>query len=201
LSVGAWSELTALTYGVRPSDSAVELGRAVPILISIKDERWAQFLHLDEVLAMLSSLPPQASEMAKAQMRAVMGVNPSDFLTKVRCPVLAIFGEKDTSILCFPHRHLLPLRAALSCVVERRRVAEERARRREEIVLCADQLAVSKPPTAGWGLVLQWELPCLCLVDRVCHSPDPEEAHLFIGGNLIKLMMITAHQLGIELLR
>lgn len=98
LGVGAWSELTALTYGVRPSDPAVELGRAVQILNSIKDERWAQFLHLDEVLAMLSSLPPQAWEMAKAQMRAVMDVNPADFLTKVRCPVLAIFGEKDTSI-------------------------------------------------------------------------------------------------------
>jgi dipeptidyl aminopeptidase/acylaminoacyl peptidase len=36
--------------------------------------------------------------MAKAQMRAVMDVNPANFLTKVHCPVLAIFGENDTSI-------------------------------------------------------------------------------------------------------
>lgn len=97
LGGGAWSEMTALMYGAK-SDPAVEFGRVVEILQSIEDERWAKFLHLDEVLAMLGSLPPQAWEMAKAQMRAVMAVNPSDFLTKVRCPVLAIFGEKDTSI-------------------------------------------------------------------------------------------------------
>ncbi len=98
LGVGAWSEMTALTYGAKPSDPAVEFEKAVGALKSIKDERWATFLHLDEALAMLGNLPPQAWEMAKAQMRAVMDVNPSDFLTKVRCPVLAIFGEKDTSV-------------------------------------------------------------------------------------------------------
>jgi fermentation-respiration switch protein FrsA (DUF1100 family) len=47
---------------------------------------------------MLNNVPPQAWEMVKSQMRAVMTVNPADFLTKVRCPVLAIFGENDTSI-------------------------------------------------------------------------------------------------------
>ena len=31
-------------------------------------------------------------------MRAVLEVDPADFLTKVHCPVLAIFGEADTSI-------------------------------------------------------------------------------------------------------
>ena len=36
--------------------------------------------------------------MAKSQMRAIMEVNPAQFLSKVRCPVLAIFGEADTSI-------------------------------------------------------------------------------------------------------
>ena len=98
LGGGAWSEMTALAYGAKPDDPAVEFGRVVEILQSIQDERWTKFLHLDNVLALLGSLPPQAWEMAKAQMRAVMDVNPADFLTKVRCPVLAIFGEKDTSI-------------------------------------------------------------------------------------------------------
>lgn len=98
LGDGAWSEMTALAYGAKPADSAVELGKDVEILTSIKGERWTKFLHLDDVLAMLDSLPPQAWEMAKAQMRAVMNINPADFLTKVRCPVLAIFGEADTSI-------------------------------------------------------------------------------------------------------
>ena len=98
LGDGTWSELTALIYGAKLNEPAVELEKVVEILESIKDERWARFLHLDEVLAMLGTVPPQAWEMAKAQIRAVMNVDPSDFLTKVRCPVLAIFGEKDTSI-------------------------------------------------------------------------------------------------------
>jgi uncharacterized protein len=98
LGNGAWSEMTTLAYGVKPDDPAVELGKVVEILTSIKDECWTKFLHLDNVLALLGSLPPQAWEKAKAQMRAVMEVNPADFLTKVRCPVLAIFGEADTSI-------------------------------------------------------------------------------------------------------
>lgn len=98
LGDGAWSELTELTYSANLVDLGTEHGKAVEILRSIKDERWTKFLHLDEVLPMLESCPPQAWEMVKAQMQAVMNVNPADFLTKVRCPVLAIFGEKDTSI-------------------------------------------------------------------------------------------------------
>jgi dipeptidyl aminopeptidase/acylaminoacyl peptidase len=31
-------------------------------------------------------------------MRMMMNVNPADFLPQVRCPVLAIFGENDTSL-------------------------------------------------------------------------------------------------------
>jgi dienelactone hydrolase len=96
LGGGAWSELTELTYN--PVEPVAEYGKVIEILKGVKDERWATFLHLDEVLPMLESFPPQAWGMVKTQMRAVMEVDPADFLTKVRCPVLAIFGEKDTSI-------------------------------------------------------------------------------------------------------
>jgi alpha-beta hydrolase superfamily lysophospholipase len=47
---------------------------------------------------MFENLPPQAWETVKEQMRVVQEVDPVDFLTKVYCPVLAIFGEADTSI-------------------------------------------------------------------------------------------------------
>lgn len=96
LGGGPWSELVELTYN--PIEPVAEHGKVVEVLLSIKDERWAKFLHLDEVLPMLESFPPQAWGMVKEQMRAVMEVDPADFLTKVCCPVLAIFGEKDTSI-------------------------------------------------------------------------------------------------------
>jgi len=92
------SKLTELTYNQNPVDLVAEFGKVIEIFKSIKDERWTKFLHLDDVLSMLSGVPPQAWEMVKSQMRAMMIVNPSDFLIKVQCPVLAIFGENDTSI-------------------------------------------------------------------------------------------------------
>lgn len=98
LGGGAWSELTELTYNANPVDLIAGHAKVVEVLHGVEAERWTKFLHLDEVLPMLESFPPQAWEMVKAQMRAVMNVNPADFLTKVRCPVLAIFGKKDTSI-------------------------------------------------------------------------------------------------------
>jgi pimeloyl-ACP methyl ester carboxylesterase len=95
---GPWSEMVELTYGPKPSEPSTELGKVIEILKAIQDERWTTSLHLEQVLPMLINLQPQAWEMVKAQMRAVMDVNPAHFLTKVYCPVLAIFGEKDTSI-------------------------------------------------------------------------------------------------------
>lgn len=92
------SELTELTYNTNPIDPVAEHEKVVQVLQAVKSERWTKFLHLDEVLPMLESFPPQVWEMVKDQIRAVMQVNPADFLTKVRCPVLAIFGEDDTSV-------------------------------------------------------------------------------------------------------
>ena len=98
LGGGPWSEMTELTYNKNPVDLVAEHGKVIEVLKGIKDERWVKFLHLDDVLPMLESFPPQAWGMVKSQMRALMDVNPADFLTKVHCPVLAIFGENDTSI-------------------------------------------------------------------------------------------------------
>ena len=97
-----WDEhcrkLTGLAYAQTPVDFIDEFRSVVEIFKAIKDERWAKFLYLDQVLSMLNNVPPQAWDMVKAQMQAVMEENPADFLTKVNCPVLAIFGENDTSI-------------------------------------------------------------------------------------------------------
>lgn len=98
LGGGLWNELTELTYNANPVDLVAEHGKVIEVLKGIQDERWAKFLHLDEVLPMLERFPPQAWGMVKTQMRAFMDVDPADFLTKVHCPVLAILGENDTSI-------------------------------------------------------------------------------------------------------
>jgi hypothetical protein len=94
----ACCKLAELAYNQNPIDLVYEFESVVKIFKAIEDQRWAKFLHLDQVLSMLNNVPPQAWGMVKTQMRAVMEVNPADFLTKVHCPVLAIFGEKDTSI-------------------------------------------------------------------------------------------------------
>ncbi len=98
LGTGPWDEVMELVYGRFPIDPIIEYRKVIKLLNAIKDEPWTKFLHLEQVLPMFEGLPPEAWEMAKTQMRAVINVNPADFLTKVRCPVLAIFGEKDTSV-------------------------------------------------------------------------------------------------------
>ncbi len=98
LGSGPWSEMAALTYSRDSIELAIEFEKVFGIFKRIQDERWSKSLHLEQVLPMFDNLPPQAWGMAKAQMRAIMNVEPAQYLTKVRCPVLAIFGENDTSI-------------------------------------------------------------------------------------------------------
>jgi uncharacterized protein len=98
LEPGPWNEIVTLIYGSNPISPTIELEKVLDLLQAIKAETWTKFLHLDQIIPMFESLPPQAWEMAKGQMRAVLEINPADFLTKVRCPVLAIFGAADTSV-------------------------------------------------------------------------------------------------------
>jgi len=98
LGPGPWGEVVDLVYGSQPVESNVEFENVLKLFHTIEGEAWTKALHLDQVIPMFDNLPPQTWEMAKGQMRAVLDVNPADFLTKVHCPVLAIFGEDDTSI-------------------------------------------------------------------------------------------------------
>ena len=98
LGAGPWIEIVEFIYGSDPIDPIIEFQKVIELLNTIKAETWTKYLHLDQVIPMFVNLPPQAWEMAKDQMRAVLEVNPADFLTQVHCPVLAIFGEADTSI-------------------------------------------------------------------------------------------------------
>jgi pimeloyl-ACP methyl ester carboxylesterase len=98
LGDGPWRAMTELAYSPQPKDLTVEFVQVVKILKSIKDERWARFLYLDQLLSMFDNMPPQAWGTAKAQMRAVMIVDPAEYLVRIHVPVLAIFGEDDTLI-------------------------------------------------------------------------------------------------------
>lgn len=95
---GPWNNLIDLVYQDENVDPAEEMGMVIKTLNLIKDEQWTKPLYLEQVLPMFESLPPQAWDMVKGQMRMVMDVNPANYLPKVSCPVLAIFGEADTSV-------------------------------------------------------------------------------------------------------
>ena len=98
LGPGPWGEVFDLVYSSQTMESTFEFEKVLELFHAIQEEAWTKALHLDQVIPMFDHLPPQAWEMAKGQMKAVLDLNPADFLTKVHCPVLAIFGEDDTSI-------------------------------------------------------------------------------------------------------
>lgn len=98
LGNGPWCKIEQIVYAPDPVDPQVEHLNIIASLNALKNEPWTMALHLDQVLPMLENMPPQAWETAKSQMRAVQEVDPAKFLTRVKCPVLAIFGEDDTSI-------------------------------------------------------------------------------------------------------
>jgi len=98
LGEGPWNELIELVYSQDLIDPGQELGSLNKIFTAIKGEPWTKFLHLEQVLPMFKSLSPEQWEVVKLQFRSLMIVDPADYLTKVHSPVLAIFGQDDTTV-------------------------------------------------------------------------------------------------------
>jgi len=97
LGKGPWDDFHALIYN-KTEDFDLELKQIYDILTSIQDENWSRFLHLDEALPMIENLPKEQWKGIKTSFEAMMINDPADYLSKVRCPVLAIFGEEDKVI-------------------------------------------------------------------------------------------------------
>jgi pimeloyl-ACP methyl ester carboxylesterase len=96
LGEGPWTEMMTLVYepGELPPQDA--LLQVVEILKSIQDETWAAPLFLKEVyLPQLESIRPEQLEVLKAMAGSNLLEDPKAYLTRVRCPVLAFFGEAD----------------------------------------------------------------------------------------------------------
>jgi pimeloyl-ACP methyl ester carboxylesterase len=75
----------------------------VEILGLVQHEPWAAALYLEELyLPQFESIP---AEITPEQLRAIqlqaeqnLLTDPEDFLTQVRAPVLAVFGENDLNV-------------------------------------------------------------------------------------------------------
>ncbi len=96
LGEGPWTSFMALVYEPGEITPAENLRAGIEILKSIQDEPWARFLYLRELyLPQLESIPPDQVLAVKAEVGQSLMEDPQAYLTQVRCPVLAFFGEED----------------------------------------------------------------------------------------------------------
>jgi formylglycine-generating enzyme required for sulfatase activity/dienelactone hydrolase len=96
LGDGPWSRFSALVYQPGEIGPAEGLQQGIEILRSVQDEPWARFLYLKELyLPQLESLPPEQVAALKVVAGQSLLNDPKGYLTRVRCPLLAFFGEDD----------------------------------------------------------------------------------------------------------
>jgi pimeloyl-ACP methyl ester carboxylesterase len=96
LGEGPWSDFMALVYEPGQSSPADVLKQGIEILESIQDEPWAEFLYLKELyLPQMKGIPPEQVEAVKALLGPTLLEDPKGYWTRVKCPVLAVFGEED----------------------------------------------------------------------------------------------------------
>ncbi|NNC92691.1 MAG: hypothetical protein HKN80_09380, partial [Acidimicrobiia bacterium] len=96
LGPGPWSEFADIVYSASDSGPADTLDQVIVILESVQDEPWADALYLTELyLPRLRSATPEQIAALGESVSASLLTDPKDFMTKVRSPVLAFFGEND----------------------------------------------------------------------------------------------------------
>ena len=96
LGDGAWADFARLVYEPGEISPAQGLQRGLDIFKSVQDEPWARFLYLKELyIPQLESVPPEQVAALRAMTGQSLLNDPQQYFTRVRCPVLAVFGEDD----------------------------------------------------------------------------------------------------------
>ena len=96
LGDGPWTSFLALVYEPGEITPAEGLQKGIEILKSIQDEPWARFLYLRQLyMPQLESTPPEQVAALRVVVGQTLLNDPEEYLTRVRCPVLAFFGEDD----------------------------------------------------------------------------------------------------------
>jgi pimeloyl-ACP methyl ester carboxylesterase len=96
LGDGPWTRFMALVYDPGEITPAGAIQRGIEILKSIQDEPWARFLYLKELyIPQLESIPPEQIAALRMVLEPSLLEDPKAYWTRVRCPVLAFFGEAD----------------------------------------------------------------------------------------------------------
>lgn len=98
LGEGPWNNLISIAYPEKTLSNKEQLDLLIQSLEEINQESWSRFIGSHQVLPMIKSIPPDAFESVKRGMESTLLMNPEDYLKKIKVPVLALFGEADTSI-------------------------------------------------------------------------------------------------------
>jgi pimeloyl-ACP methyl ester carboxylesterase len=96
LGDGPWTAFSALVYEPNEitTDEGLQLG--IEILKSIQGESWAKFLYLKELyIPLLEGIPPEQVPALRERTGQNLLQDPKEYLTRVKSPVLAVFGEED----------------------------------------------------------------------------------------------------------
>jgi uncharacterized protein len=93
---GPWKDLYDLVYNSSARGTPENLARVITILELMQDESWARSLYLRDLwLPALRAITPEQLAAARAEQGQPVSTDPKDYLTRVHCPVLAVFGEED----------------------------------------------------------------------------------------------------------
>lgn len=103
LGKGPWTPFMELVYEPENIGPVEGLALGLDIVKSVQDEPWTEALYLKELyIPRFESIPTDISAEDLAVILAVIAqsllTDPKDFLTEVRVPVLAIFGEDDLNV-------------------------------------------------------------------------------------------------------
>lgn len=89
-------EFVDLVYDPGEITISESLQQGISIMKTVKDEAWAKYLYLEELyIPQLENTPPEQLEAIRSIVGETLLNDPSAYMTRVECPVLAIFGEKD----------------------------------------------------------------------------------------------------------
>jgi len=98
LGKGPWNELSTIIYSEGLISSAEQLEQLIKIIIEINQESWSKYIGSHQAVPLLQSIPPEAFPAIKMQLESSLLFDPAEQLAKIKVPVLAIFGDKDTSV-------------------------------------------------------------------------------------------------------